>query len=100
VLPLDEAEAEERVELLSQRLRADPRDKQTADELATLLESLGRDLELLALLSARVEDAIGVDAVPLTEARRTVLFRLAERAKAEGRLDESELYRSMAEAEL
>jgi tetratricopeptide (TPR) repeat protein len=100
VLPLDEAEAEERVELLSQRLRADPRNKQTADELATLLESLGRDLELLALLSARVEDAIGVDAVPLTEARRTVLFRLAERAKAEGRLDESELYRSMAEAEL
>jgi cellulose synthase operon protein C len=100
VLPVDEAEAEERVELLSQRLRADPRDKATADELATLLESLGRDLELLALLSARVEDAVGVDAVPLAEARRTVLFRLAERAKAEGRLDESDLYRSMAEAEL
>jgi hypothetical protein len=65
-----------------------------------LLESLGRDLELLALLSARVEDAVGVHAVPLAEARRAVLFRLAERAKAEGRLDEADLYRSMAEAEL
>jgi tetratricopeptide (TPR) repeat protein len=100
VVPLDEAEAEERVELLSQRLRADPRDEATADELAMLLESLGRDLELLALLSARVEDAVGVHAVPLAEARRAVLFRLAERAKAEGRLDEADLYRSMAEAEL
>ncbi len=94
----DEGQAEERVEQLSQRLRADPRDHVTADELARLLERLGRDLELLALLSARVEDAVGVEVVPLVAARRSVLLRLAETAAREGRADESELYASMAES--
>lgn len=95
--PMDEGEAEERVELLSVRLRADPRDHATADELAKLLEMLGRDLELLALLSARVEDAVGAEVVPLVAARRTVLLRLAEIAAREGRADEAALYASMAD---
>jgi hypothetical protein len=95
--PLDPALAEERVEVLSQRLRADPRDQATAEELGELLELLGRDLELLALLSARVEDA-DEDQVPeLHQARRLVLLRLAEKTRAEGREDEAQLYESMAE---
>ena len=96
--PLDPALAEERVEVLSQRLRADPRDEATAEELGGLLELLGRDLELLALLSARVEDADAEQVPSLHQARRLVLLRLADKTRAEGREDEAQLYESMAES--
>jgi tetratricopeptide (TPR) repeat protein len=85
---------ESRVEELSQRLRADPRDDATADELASLLESLQRGHELLALLSARLEDATPERRRALAPRARAALERLAVEAEAAGRLDEAALYRS------
>ena len=53
----EDAVAAARVEDLTRLLQANPRDDQVADELASLLESLGRGHELLALLLGRFEDA-------------------------------------------
>ncbi len=47
---LDEALDEQRAQDLTDRLRANPRDHASAMELADVLERLGRDLDLLALL--------------------------------------------------
>ena len=63
--------------------------------LADALARLGRDLELFALLSARIEE--GGDEVrhELWPRRREVLARLADVARAEGRPSEAELYEMM-----
>ncbi|WP_437903552.1 tetratricopeptide repeat protein [Sorangium sp. So ce327] len=86
-------------ERLADRLRADPADQGVAMALADVLERLGRDLDLLALLSARMEE--GDDAVRLEVAprRRDVLARLAARARAEGRDSEAELYEMLLQSE-
>lgn len=94
----DEGELEVRVDQLTSRIRSDPRDAVAFTELAELLDRLGRDLELLALLSARIEDADASDSAPLLARRRAVLLRLAARARSEGRASEASLYESMAEA--
>lgn len=94
-----DAEAEVLVDQLSDRLRADPGDHATAMRLAALLERLGRDMELLALLSARAEeggDEVRLEVAPL---RRACLHRLAEGARAAGRSEEADLYDTLARGE-
>ncbi len=54
---LDEAVLDARVDELSRKLQADASNEAVADELAVTLIKLGRDMELFALVTARVEDA-------------------------------------------
>lgn len=88
-----DAETAVRIEELTRRLQADPRDDAVADELATLLETAGRGHELLALLSARLEDASPERRVALAPKARAALGRLAADAEAAGRHEEAALYR-------
>jgi hypothetical protein len=83
-----------RVEELTRRLHANPSDDAVADELASLLEGLGRGHELLALLSARLEDASPSRRDALAPRAHAALVRLAEQAEAAGRTEEAALYRS------
>ncbi|MFT3766894.1 MAG: hypothetical protein QM820_15455 [Minicystis sp.] len=95
----DQAEEEALAQRLTERLRADPGDHATAMELAQVLARLGRDLNLLALLSARMEegdDDVRREVAPL---RREVLLRLAQQARDAGRASEAELYEMMAASE-
>ncbi|HXX68268.1 MAG TPA: hypothetical protein VEK07_13850 [Polyangiaceae bacterium] len=85
-----------RVEDLSRRLQANPADEAVADELAILLEQVGRGHELLALLIARLDDASAERRVALLPRVRTTLERLATAAQANGRADEAALYRDTA----
>lgn len=94
--PFDEGAAELRVEELSNKLRADPNNADISRELADILERLGRDLDLLALLSARVDEAPADERPEWLAARQRTLLRLAATARAEGRISEAELYESMA----
>lgn len=94
----DEAEGatsladEQRAEALADRLRADPTNHEVAVELADLLLQLRRDLDLFALLSARLEDVTGAEREDLLPRQRAVLERLVESARSEGREDEASLY--------
>lgn len=81
---------------LTDRLRGDPSNLEVALELAGALERLGRDLDLLGLLSARIEDGDDETRALFTPLRRTTLERLARDARADGRESEAELYASMA----
>ncbi|WP_437567847.1 tetratricopeptide repeat protein [Sorangium sp. So ce542] len=87
-------------ERLADRLRADPTDHGVAMALADVLERLGRDLDLLALLSARLEEGDEAARQEVAPRRRDVLARLAARARAEGRAAEAELYEMLLHAEL
>ncbi len=92
----DEAADEQRAQDLTDRLRANPRDHAAAMELAVILERLGRDLDLLALLSARLEEGDETERLEVAPRRREVLLRLARAARASGRASEAELYEMMA----
>ena len=72
----DEARASVRVEDLARQLQSNPNDDSIVDELSTLLMRLGRGHELLALLSARLEDASPERRVQLIPIQRDVLERL------------------------
>ena len=87
------------VERLSEQLRANPADMSVVRALAAALARLGRDLDLLALLSARLEESTGEEKEELAAARAEVLHRLAESARAEGRIDEASLYEGLLEPE-
>jgi hypothetical protein len=87
-------------ERLADRLRADPTDQGVAMALADVLERLGRDLDLLALLSARLEGGDEPVRQEVAPRRRDVLVRLARRARAEGRDSEAELYEMLLQGEL
>ena len=93
-LTAEEVRASARVEELTRRLQSDPKDDAAADELASLLEALGRGHELLALLIARLEDATPDRRAALAPKARSALVRLAEQAEAAGRLEEAALYRA------
>lgn len=93
----DPAADEARAAALADKVRADPADEATVLELVTVLRRLGRDLDLLALVSARIEEGSADLAARLAPVRRETLQRLAARARAEGRNDEASLYESMAE---
>jgi hypothetical protein len=96
--PEEEAQAAQRVEELTRRLQADPTDDSVVDELVVLLTRLGRGHELLALLSARLEDAPSERRATLIPKQRAVLARLEREALAEGRALEAELFKIAREA--
>jgi hypothetical protein len=87
------------VEKLTDRVRANPRDHEAVLWLADALQRLGRHLDLLSLLSARMEEGGEEVRHELSPRRRAVLEALAEEARAEGRASEAELYEMMAAAE-
>ena len=95
---LDEAELSERVEVLTALLRADPTRDDVVDELVSALTLLGRGLELLALLSARLEDAPPERREALAVHQRAVLTRLEADARDAGRNEEASLYAMSREA--
>lgn len=91
----DDGRYDSDIEDLTQRLRANPADREVATELARLLELAGRDLELLALLSARIDEASEEERDALVAERDRVLTALADKAARDGRDSEADLYRSM-----
>ncbi len=96
--PSESPELVSRVEDLTRRFQADPGNQDIATELAGLLESLGRSHELLALLSARLDDAPPEERTALVPRVRATLERLAASAEAGGRSGEASLYRSAIDA--
>ena len=90
-----DAHDEAAIERLSERLRADPSDRGVVIELAEKLSRLGRDLDLLALLSAQIDDGDDALRAELSPRRREVLSRLAAKAREKGRASEAEIYESM-----
>ncbi|MCS6901646.1 MAG: hypothetical protein RMJ98_18555, partial [Myxococcales bacterium] len=90
-----DAEAEARAEQLTEQVRADPTNLTVVLELAGLLEQLGRDMDLFALLSARLEEGNEETRSALLPLQRAVLQRLAAQARQQGRLGEADLYEQM-----
>jgi cellulose synthase operon protein C len=87
--PLDD---ERMVETLTDKLRADPNDHATALTLCDLLARLGKDMDLFALLSARLEEARGDVRSSLVPRQKAVLGRLADAARREGHDQEARIY--------
>lgn len=94
----DDAEAEARVEALTRSLQGDPDNDAVVDELVTLLTRLGRSMDLLALLSARLEDAPADRREVLLPKHREVLLTLENESRAAGREGEAELFKMAREA--
>jgi tetratricopeptide (TPR) repeat protein len=82
-----------RVEELTRRLRDNPADDGVADELAALLEDLGRGHELVALFAARLEDATPERRPRLAADARKTFERMASKADASGQAADAVLYR-------
>jgi tetratricopeptide (TPR) repeat protein len=96
----DDPDADEALaDRLADRVRASPHDRAAVLALCDVLERLGRDLELFALLSARMDEGDADEVAALAPRRRTVLARLAARARAAGSASEAELYEMMLAAE-
>jgi tetratricopeptide (TPR) repeat protein len=93
--PVDEAEDAARVEDLTRKLQADPSDDSVVDELSERLLRLGRTHELLALLSARIEDAAPARRVALLPKQREVLQRLIQEARQANRNEEASLFEDL-----
>ncbi|MBS2015904.1 MAG: hypothetical protein JST00_23655 [Deltaproteobacteria bacterium] len=89
----DDAGAEARVEALTRTLQGDPTNDAVVDELVVLLTRLGRSMDLLALLSARLEDAPAERRDALLPRHREVLATLEREARAAGRDAEAELFK-------
>lgn len=98
--PFDEADAEQRVETLTRSLQADPTNDAVIDELVMLLTRLGRTMDLLALLSARLEDAPPERRFQLLPKHREVLALLEAEARANGREAEADLFKMARESSL
>jgi len=94
----DDALAEARLESLTRTLQGDPDNEAVVDELVTLLTRLGRRMELLALLSARLEDAPPDRREALLPKHREVLATLEAEARAAGRDGEADLFKMAHEA--
>jgi tetratricopeptide (TPR) repeat protein len=84
---------EQRAETLADRLRADPGNHALVLELTVVLERLGRDFELFAVLAAAIEDSMPPARDDLLPRQRAVLARLIARAESDGRTSEAALYR-------
>ena len=93
-----DAEAEARVESLTRSLQGDPNNDAVVDELVGLLSRLGRSMDLLALLSARLEDAPADRREALLPKHREVLATLEYEARAAGRDDEADLFKMARDA--
>lgn len=91
-------EDEAKVEALTRTLQGDPTNDAVVDELAERLTRLGRSMELLALLSARLEDAPAERREELLPRHRAVLERLEMDARAAGRDGEADLFRMARDA--
>lgn len=91
-------EDEARVEALTRMLQGDPTNDAVVDELTERLTRLGRSMELLALLSARLEDAPPERRAELLPRHREVLERLEHEARAAGRDGEADLFRMARDA--
>jgi hypothetical protein len=91
----DSVHDEALVARLSERLRAEPTNDAVAVELAGALERLGNDLELLALASARIDEAPPAERTAWQERRVGILASLASKAVAAGKHDEAALYESL-----
>jgi tetratricopeptide (TPR) repeat protein len=89
---------EQRAEELIVALRARPDDDSVVDELSTILFRLGRSHELLALLSARIEDASEARRELLRPMQITVLARLEKAARERGHDHEAQLFRDALSA--
>ena len=96
--PRGSGEDEARAEALLARVKADPGDEPAIEALIELLSRLGRDLELFALLSARLDEASDEERPRLIPRQRATLERLASLAEAHGRRVEASLYRDAARA--
>ncbi|MBN2193168.1 MAG: hypothetical protein JW751_10165 [Polyangiaceae bacterium] len=83
---------EEEIVRLEGALRANPEDVEAAVRLGELLERLGRDLELFALVSARLEEASRAEREALLPLARSVLSRLETQARDAGRAGEVDLF--------
>ncbi len=90
---VEDPESARRVEELTRRLHANPADTVVFDELATLLEALGRSHETVALLTGRLEDASPEERAALAPRARSILLRMAAQAEAAGRPDDAALLR-------
>jgi Tfp pilus assembly protein PilF len=88
----DPARDEERAARLTDQLRGDPDSHSIALELAHVLARLGRDLDLFALLSARLEDASEETRPDLLPLQKAVLTRLVDQARREGRREDERIY--------
>jgi tetratricopeptide (TPR) repeat protein len=93
--PVDEALDAARVEELTRKLHADANDDSVVDELTVRLMRLGRSHELLALLSARLEDASPERREALIPKQREVLGKLARDAREGGRVEEASLFEDL-----
>ncbi|MBW2525725.1 MAG: hypothetical protein JRI23_16195, partial [Deltaproteobacteria bacterium] len=95
----DDADVDDdlRIERLSDRLRADPQNLETVRQLIGLLDRNRRDHDLLALLSARIDDGDERQRPELVARRRVVLERLLVAARQAGNDSEAELYALMLE---
>jgi tetratricopeptide (TPR) repeat protein len=91
-------EDEMKVEALTRTLQGDPTNDAVVDELCERLTRLGRGMELLALLSARLEDAPAERREELLPRHRAVLERLELEARAAGRDGEADLFRMARDA--
>jgi tetratricopeptide (TPR) repeat protein len=94
----DDAQAEVRIEALTRTLQGDPNNDGVVDELVALLSRLGRSMDLLALLSARLEDAPAERREALLPKHREVLETLEREARAAGREGEADLFKMAREA--
>ena len=88
----DPARDDERALTLSERLRGDPSNHRVALELADVLARLGRDVEVFALLAARLEDATPETRPDLVPRQTSTLERLIEGARREKHDNEVEIY--------
>ncbi len=88
----DGADDEQRVEQLRAALQLDPDNLDVVVELSARLERLGRDHDLLALLSGRLDEAGADERAELEPRLRALLVRLRDQALAESRSSDAELY--------
>jgi tetratricopeptide (TPR) repeat protein len=91
-------EDEARIEALTRTLQGDPTNDAVVDELTERLTRLGRSMDLLALLSARLEDAPPERREELLPRHRAVLERLEREARDAGRDGEADLFRMARDA--
>jgi hypothetical protein len=91
--PEEDALEAQRVLELTRQLQSDATNEAAAEELAGLLEHLGRGHELVALLFARLEDAQGETRAALEEQARARLERAALAAEERGRAEDAALLR-------
>jgi hypothetical protein len=85
-------ELEARAEKLLASFKERPEDDKIVDELTEVLTSLGRDIELFALLSSRFEEATDEQKQAWYPRQVELLDRLARACSAAGRQVEARLY--------